>query len=134
MSTSISLAQSGQPTCFDAERDIDAFPAELQASQHWREAWPGAIHLAQGFQRPSPMPIAIYASSAIAISVMVCMSFAPIPRIPRYVLAPVSRSRGFDVRRLYMRHATSLAFKSIKVGQVAKSRRYSSEPHDLRAG
>ena len=30
-------------------------------------------------------------------------------------------------------HATSAAFKRIKVGQVAKSRRYSSEPHDLSA-
>jgi len=34
------------------------------------------------------------------------------------------RSRCLDVR-----HATSSAFKSIKVWQVAKSRRYSSKPH-----
>jgi len=32
-----------------------------------------------------------------------------------------------------MRHATSTAFKDMKVGQVVKSRRYASEPHDLRA-
>jgi hypothetical protein len=35
---------------------------------------------------------------------------------------------GFD-----MRHAASAAFKGVKVGQVVKSRRYPSEPHDLRA-
>jgi hypothetical protein len=35
---------------------------------------------------------------------------------------------GFDVR-----HTASSAFKGVKVGQVAKSRRYSSEPHDLSA-
>src|SRR5215470_1473434 len=35
---------------------------------------------------------------------------------------------GVDVR-----HATSLAFKDIKVGQVPKSRRCSSEPHKLSA-
>ena len=33
-----------------------------------------------------------------------------------------------------MRHATSSAFKGVKVGQVAKSRCYSSEPHDPSAG
>ena len=38
------------------------------------------------------------------------------------------------VRRLDVRHATSSVFKGVKVGQVAKSRRYSSEPHDLNAG
>jgi hypothetical protein len=32
-----------------------------------------------------------------------------------------------------VRHATSLAFKGVKVGQVAKSRRHSREPHDLSA-
>lgn len=32
-----------------------------------------------------------------------------------------------------MQHATSSAFKGIKLRQVAKSRRYSSEPHDLSA-
>jgi hypothetical protein len=30
-----------------------------------------------------------------------------------------------------VRHATGSAFKGVKVGQVAKSRRYSSKPHDL---
>ena len=30
-------------------------------------------------------------------------------------------------------HATTLAFKNIKIGQVVKSNCYSSEPHDLRA-
>jgi hypothetical protein len=34
---------------------------------------------------------------------------------------------------LYVRHATSSAFKRIKVGKVAKSRRHSREPHDLSA-
>jgi hypothetical protein len=32
-----------------------------------------------------------------------------------------------------VRQATSSAFKGIKVGQITKSRRSSSEPHDLRA-
>src|SRR5215469_5377854 len=36
-------------------------------------------------------------------------------------------------RCLDMRQTTGLAFKRINVGQVAKSRRYSSEPHDLSA-
>jgi len=36
-------------------------------------------------------------------------------------------------RDLDVRHATGSAFKGVKVGQVAKSRRYSSEPHDLSA-
>jgi hypothetical protein len=35
--------------------------------------------------------------------------------------------------RLNVRHATSSAFKGIKVGQVIKSRRYSSESHELSA-
>ena len=35
---------------------------------------------------------------------------------------------GFDVR-----HATSAAFKRVKIGQIVESRRYSSEPHDLSA-
>ena len=36
------------------------------------------VHLlAQGFQCPSPIRIAIYANSAITISAMVCMSLAP---------------------------------------------------------
>jgi len=34
---------------------------------------------------------------------------------------------------LDMRHATSSAFKIINVGQIAKSRRYSNEPHGLSA-
>ena len=37
-------------------------------------------------------------------------------------------------RWLDVRHATSSAFKAVKIGQFAKSRRYSSEPHDLSAG
>ena len=36
-------------------------------------------------------------------------------------------------RCLDVRHTTSSTFKRIKVGQVAKSRCYSSEPHDLSA-
>src|SRR6516225_9061019 len=36
-------------------------------------------------------------------------------------------------RCLDMRHATSSAFKGVKVGEVAKSRRHSREPHDLSA-
>ena len=36
-------------------------------------------------------------------------------------------------RCLDVRQATSSTFKGIKVGQVLKSRRYSSEPHDLSA-
>jgi hypothetical protein len=33
-----------------------------------------------------------------------------------------------------VRHTTSSTFKAVKIRQVAKSRRYSSEPHDLSAG
>jgi hypothetical protein len=36
-------------------------------------------------------------------------------------------------RCLDVRPATSSAFKSIEVGQVAKARRYSGKPHDLSA-
>jgi len=32
-----------------------------------------------------------------------------------------------------VRHTTSSAFKAVKIGQIAKSRRYSNEPHDLSA-
>ena len=35
---------------------------------------------------------------------------------------------------LDVRHAANPAFKGVKVGQIAKSRRYSSEPHDPSAG
>jgi hypothetical protein len=38
-----------------------------------------------------------------------------------------------DLSGLEVQHATSSAFKGIKGGQVAKSRRYSSDPHDLSA-
>jgi hypothetical protein len=38
-----------------------------------------------------------------------------------------------QARLLDVPHATSPAFKHIKIGQVAESRGYSSKPHDLRA-
>jgi len=38
-----------------------------------------------------------------------------------------------EVRCLDVRRATSSAFKGVKLRQVAKSRGYSSEPHDLSA-
>jgi hypothetical protein len=51
-----------------------------------------------------------------------------------YVSLVASVHRSFrGERRLDVRHATCSAFKAVKVGQVAKSRRYSSEPHDLSA-
>jgi hypothetical protein len=37
------------------------------------------------------------------------------------------------VRLVDVRHATSSTFKDIKVGQVSKSRRCSSKPHNLSA-
>jgi len=39
--------------------------------------------------------------------------------------------RESDRRCLNVRHATSSALESVKLGQVVKSGRYSSEPHDL---
>ena len=43
------------------------------------------------------------------------------------------RKSGGSVALLNFRYAASSAFKDIKVGQVPKSRRHSSEPHDLTA-
>src|SRR5689334_14303360 len=43
------------------------------------------------------------------------------------------RLRCLDVRGLDVRHAISSALKGIQVRQIAKSRSYSSDPHDLSA-
>jgi hypothetical protein len=40
---------------------------------------------------------------------------------------------GRKERRLDVRQAASSAFEDIKIGQIAKSRCYSVEPHDLSA-
>jgi len=47
--------------------------------------------------------------------------------------SPHLSSRYFDLRGVNVQQATSSAFKGIKVGQVPKPRRCSSEPHSLRA-
>src|SRR5262249_59969373 len=56
--------------------------------------------------------------------------------VGRHVVSEAARSivafTRLDVRCLDVRHTATPAFKCINVGQVAKSRRYSSEPHDLR--
>jgi hypothetical protein len=44
-----------------------------------------------------------------------------------------SRLRRLGVRCRDLRHATSSAFKDIKVEQVARARFYTSEPHSLTA-
>jgi len=49
------------------------------------------------------------------------------------IVATTRRPSCLDLRGINVRQATSSAFKGIKVGQVPKPRRCSSEPHSLRA-
>ena len=72
--------------------------------------------LAQGFQCPSPIRIAIYANSAITISAMVCMSLAPGLNFER-----LSVHVGFDVSFALLSRANFLLFK-VTIRQRPKAR------------
>jgi len=75
------------------------------------------VHLlAQGFQCPSPIRIAIHANSAITISAMVCMSLAPGLNFER-----LSVHVGFGVSFAPLSCANFLPFK-VTIRQRPKAR------------